>query len=144
VVLRPRQDSISHPGSPVQKSPLPSPSSRPQLLLESAHRAPEQIFHRWARRVRTIANRRIVSPSIRLAILAAQLLITLQPCLSEGMNSLVVYPLICMAMLEFSIPNLKFWQVGLALMLHSALLYLAWRTDRLCRTSDATWSWEGD
>ena len=61
---------------------------------------------------------------------------TLQPCLSQGMNAVIVYPIIAIALLEFSISDLRVWKAGLAALLHICVLVIALRMGRLCRTLD--------
>ncbi|EXJ95856.1 IKS protein kinase [Capronia coronata CBS 617.96] len=151
VVLRSKRASASlaSPSSPSSPTSEKSPV-RQQLLLEAAsqHESADGRlgFHNnnnhynyinahFTTSIRATLNQPISSPPLRLVILALKLLSTLQPCLAVGMNALVVYPLICIALLEFSVPspNLRVWKAGVAMVLHVAVLAVALSTESLCR-----------
>ncbi|KIW17513.1 hypothetical protein PV08_04707 [Exophiala spinifera] len=86
----------------------------------------------WVRRLSIALDRPMTTPSTRILVLGLKLLSTLQPCMSYGMNASVVYPLICLALLEFAVPNIRVWKATLVMMAHFAILIVAMRTDRLC------------
>lgn len=138
MVLRAKRTSISLPSSPLQKSSTQSPL-QPQLLLELNGPTNLPVQHALIHRVRTLLNAPMTSSSTRIAILTLKLISTLQPCLSRGMNALVVYPIIALALLEFSLATLQAWKVLSAGLLHFLVLVVAWRTHKLCRASDSGW-----
>ncbi|KIV77903.1 hypothetical protein PV11_09679 [Exophiala sideris] len=146
IILRPKHasTSASQPNSPIHKSPISTSPVRPQFLLEPAqpqhHHADALSQHMHT--ISGVLHRPLTSPSIRLVILGLKLLSTLQPCLSYGINAVVVYPLICFALLEFSIADLRVWKAGLAMILHFGVLAVAIRTHSLCRSSEL-FAWEG-
>lgn len=152
MVLRTRQPSASLPTSPVQKSsqellPPVTPPLRHQLLLEPAQPLPAPgtlgaFLTRNSNRIRALAHTRITSSSTRLVILGFKLLSTLQPCLAYGMNARIVYPLIGVALAEFSVPDLQVWKALLAILLHCAALLFALRSGRLCRAPESVLAWE--
>lgn len=149
IVLRARQASASMPTSPLQKSPqqLPqtgTPPVRQQLLLEPAQPAPppDTFLARASRRAHTLAHTRIISSSTRLAILGVKLVSTLQPCLGYGMNAALVYPVIGIALAEFSVLDMQVWKALLAMLLHCGILILALRSGRLCRAPEAVLAWD--
>lgn len=138
MILRGNRGSVSLPTSPLQKSPTLSPV-RKQLLLEHIRRNDQPARSRLSDRVRMVLNMHLASPSTRILILTLKLISTLQPCLSQGMNALTVYPVIAIALLEFSVGDLRVWQAGLAALLHVLVLTIAWRTHRLCQSSSGGW-----
>ncbi|KAK5460937.1 putative serine/threonine-protein kinase iks1 [Exophiala xenobiotica] len=122
-----------------------SPVLRPQLLLEPPAHAqgsePEQrvgvmatlssinrMLFGWVN-----LNQPITTPSTRLLMLGLKLLSTLQPCMSYGMNASLVYPLICLALLEFAVPHIRVWQATAMMMVHFGVLAVALRMDKLCQ-----------
>ncbi|KAK6364636.1 putative serine/threonine-protein kinase iks1 [Exophiala oligosperma] len=86
----------------------------------------------WVRRLSVVLDRPITAPSTRLLVLGLKLLSTLQPCMSYGMNASVVYPLICLALLEFAVPDIRVWKAGVVMAVHFVVLAFAIRTDTLC------------
>lgn len=138
MVLRAKGTSISLPSSPLQKSSTQSPV-QPQLLLELNGPTNPRVHPALVNRVRTFLDSPMTSSSTRIAILTLKLISTLQPCLSQGMNALVVYPIIALALLEFSLANLRVWKVLSAGLLHLVVLVVAWRTHKLCRDSGSGW-----
>lgn len=151
VILRSKRASASHPTSPYQKSPDNMSPIRPQLLLEPAHqndadgrRSALLLRHPALARLSLVLDRRLTSPSTRLIILALKLLSTLQPCLPYGMNAVVVYPLICAALLEFSwTADPRVWKVAAALLVHFVVLAVAVKSGYLCRSPGlASWQRE--
>lgn len=149
IILRPKPtSSSSQPSSPTrQKSPTDMSPVRTQFLLEPAHAQQEDHHRRGVTRhlhnVLGVLNRPVTSASLRLVILGLKLLSTLQPCLSSGINAVVVYPLICLALLEFSVTDLRVWKAALASLVHFGVLAVAWRTHRLCRNPNELFaSWE--
>lgn len=150
IILRPKHtSSSSQPSSPTrQKSPTDISPVRTQFLLEPAHAQQDDHHHYYGltRRLHTVLgvlNRPVTSASLRLVILGLKLLSTLQPCLSSGINAVVVYPLICLALLEFSVADLRVWKAALASLVHFGVLAVAWRTHRLCRNSNELFApWE--
>ena len=138
MIFRGNRGSVSLPTSPLQKSPALSPVRR-QLLLEHVDRSDRPAASRLFDRVRDALNTSLASPSTRVAILTLKLISTLQPCLSEGMNAVIVYPVIAIALLEFSVQDLRLWKAGLAGLLHVLVLAVAWKTHRLCRNPNAGW-----
>ncbi|KIW30557.1 hypothetical protein, variant [Cladophialophora immunda] len=138
MILRAKRASASLPSSPLKKSPTTSPV-RQQLLLEPAQQLDRSALSLFLDRIYTFLNAPITSPSTRLAILGVKLFITLQPCLSQGMNAIVVYPIIATALLEFSLTHLRIWKALIAMLAHVFVLSFAWRTDRLCQGSNGGW-----
>jgi serine/threonine protein kinase len=132
-----KRNSISLPTSPLQKSAAQSPVRR-QLLLEHVqlYDSPPSSLVRG--RIRAVLNMPVTSTS-RIAILTLKLISTLQPCLSQGINALIVYAIMAIALLEFSVSDLRVWKAGLAALLHVVVLTVAWRTDRLCRSPTDGW-----
>lgn len=152
MILRSKRASAS--SSPLaEKSPV-----RHQLLLEPAQQDGQVVLdhnntiattavtpHASVRRPVSLLLSLVTPPTLRLVILGLKLLSTLQPCLAVGMNAVVVYPLICMALLEFSVPDLRLWKTALALLLHVAVLIVALRSDSLCRVPSRNLvTWEDD
>jgi len=149
IILRARQPSASMPTSPIQKSPQQSqppttPPVRHQLLLEPPQPAPhpDTFLARISYHARTLAYTYISSRSTRLAILGIKLFSTLQPCLAYGLNATLVYPLIGVALAEFSTPDIQLWKAVLALLLHCAILIFALKSGRLCRAPEPVLAWE--
>ncbi|KIX07025.1 uncharacterized protein Z518_05001 [Rhinocladiella mackenziei CBS 650.93] len=145
IILRSNHASSSLPGSPLQKSPVASSPVRPQqLLIESAQ--PQQntqgFMLVFAEQFRSALTVPVTSSSTRVAILAIKLISTLQPCLATGMNALVVYPILFLALLEFSIPEVHVWKAAGAMVAHFALLALAFRAEVLCRSTHSWMAWD--
>ena len=144
VIIRPRQSSTSAPTSPIKRSSTsPSPVRR-QLLLESAHSSPQTLISRTVTRVKSFAEDPITSPSLRMAILGLKLLSTLQPCLYRGINATTAYPVIAIALAEFSVQDYRVWKATLAFLIHLGILGFAMRYNKLCRHPGTTWEWDGD
>ena len=139
VVFRGKRASVSIPNSPLQTSPTRSPV-RHQLLLEDIHSEPPPVPRLLVERARSLLSAPIRSSAFRTALLTLKLISTLQPCLSQGMNALVVYPVIAIALLEFSVSDLRVWKAGLAGMLHVLVLWVAWKTGRLCQNTNGGWA----
>ncbi|KIW84492.1 hypothetical protein Z517_03742 [Fonsecaea pedrosoi CBS 271.37] len=143
MILRAKRASSSLPSSPLQKSPAHSPT-RQQLLLEPAQEVDRPPLSLFLDRVYNFLNVPITSPSTRVVVLGVKLFSTLQPCLSQGMNAIVVYPIIATALLEFSLTRLRLWKALVAMLAHFIVLSLAWRTDKLCQNPNGGWmQWDG-
>lgn len=136
MIWRTKHSSASHPSSPLQRSPSSDSPVRPQLLLEPPGGEAEQTpLSMLLVRSRGMLNAPVNSPSTRVVILGLKLLSTLQPCLSHGMNAMIVYPLIFLALLEFSLSDLRMWKASVAMLVHFSVLAVALRMDLLCRGS---------
>ncbi|OCT46735.1 putative protein kinase [Cladophialophora carrionii] len=133
-----KRNSISLPTSPLQKSPAQSPVRR-QLLLEHIQLYDTAPSFLLRDRIHAVLNMPVTSSTSRVAILTLKLISTLQPCLSQGMNALIIYPIMALALLEFSISDLRVWKAGLAALLHVVVLTVAWRTHRLCLSPSGGW-----
>ncbi|KAL2438962.1 putative serine/threonine-protein kinase IKS1 [Exophiala dermatitidis] len=99
-------------------------------------------------RISSILNQRITSPSLKLLILALKLFSILQPCqsqftdLSGGFNAAIVYPMIAVAVLEFSMRDLRVWKAALAMAVHVVVVVGAVKTGTLCRQPPARLAWD--
>lgn len=144
MTLRSKRGSASLPSSPLQKSPVGASPVRQQLLLEPAHQTDRPALSVLLDRTCALINTPINSPATRIAILGLKLLTTLQPCLSQGINAIIVYPIICIALFEFSLTDLRIWKTGMAMLGHFSVLFLALRTETLCRGSGAWILWEAE
>ncbi|EXJ81292.1 IKS protein kinase [Capronia epimyces CBS 606.96] len=144
IVLRSIPVSASA-ASPISKqSPREGSPVRQQLLLEAAQQDNAATSVRSINILLAFLYQPMTSPTLKLVILGLKLLSTLQPCLAVGMNAVVVYPLICTALLEFSMADVRLWKAGVAMLLHVAVLLLALRTDRLCRASPGLMTWDAE
>ena len=135
---------------PTVASALPSPTRSPtpsfhplnpstehqQLLLPPP--SPHRSFLSHLLRIST------PSTAIRATILTIKLLSTLQPCMTHGMNAVTVYPLLALAILEFTLTPLQLWEVVLFGITHITALTLARRYNALCapRTGEMEWRWD--
>lgn len=166
IILRPRQRSQHHhvelessPTSPIYDShstlPLPSPTSerKAQLLLPPAS-PPEQstLLHT---RILPVLRTHVTPPLLRATILLVKLLTLIHPCLTStvagggGVNTAVVYPLIVLAVVEFSLvmgPPVV-WKSVVFGAVHLVVVALAVRKGWLCGSSSnggggARWAWD--
>jgi serine/threonine protein kinase len=131
VVLRAHRGSVSLPTSPILKSET-SPVRR-QLLLEQPQYA-QRADDSYTSKLLTLLRQHITSPTTRVVVFAIKLLSALQPCLSQGLNVTIVYPIIAVALWEFSKSDLRLWQSGVLSLLHFSVLAFAWRSGYLCRS----------
>lgn len=130
--LRPHKQLLLEPPTPItEEDYMRHPLRHMHMHMHMQPYNPDS----WVRRLSVALDRPITTPSTRLLMLGLKLLSTLQPCMSYGMNASVVYPLICLALLEFAVPNIRAWKAGVAMMMHFAILTVAMRTDRLCTPS---------
>ncbi len=106
---------------------------RSQLLLEPAQESEQRGVVTLSNRIYVLLNQPLTTPSTRLLMLGLKLLSTLQPCMSYGMNATLVYPLICLALLEFAVPNIRILTATAMMLVHFGVLAVAMRMDRLCR-----------
>ena len=106
---------------------------RSQLLLEPAQESEQRGVVTLSNRIYVLLNQPLTTPSTRLLMLGLKLLSTLQPCMSYGMNATLVYPLICLALLEFAVPNIRILTATAMMLVHFGVLVVAMRMDRLCR-----------
>ena len=147
IVLRPRPYVTSALPSPTHNETQPilpsSPDRKQQLLLPSPYRPPSSSIVR-------VLTLLISSSTLRALILVTKLLSTLQPCVSEGMNATIVYPLLMLAVIEFTLsPDLyRLWTAALFLIVHSLTLGLALSNSALCASrlrNEGPWegAWEG-
>ena len=170
VIIRPRPSVTSALPSPTHngtntdtKDPLiqaPSPERRPpQLLLPSPSHHHPPPPPPLSSPLLNFLTKPITSPTLRAAILVIKLLTTLQPCLSQGMNATVVYPLLTLAVVEFTLSPVvyRLWTAVLLLAIHGVAVAVAWRNGVLCASSTGssgssglssmrmppTGSWEG-
>jgi serine/threonine protein kinase len=140
--------SVSVPTSPTPLSAHDSILPRPEQLLLAdtaaggAHGNRQHLVLRLLDRLSVWMDQPITSTSVRMVILGLKLLSTLQPCLSHGINAAIVYPMICFALLEFSMANLRRWQAGSIMAIHFAVLALALRTNNLCRSPKSLLAWD--
>ena len=147
VVLRPRPYVTSALPSPTGNetktthSLPPGPEHRQQLMLSPPPHLPQSST------VVRLLTFPITSSSLRAIILVVKLLSTLQPCISEGMNATVVYPLLTLAVFEFTLspPLYRLWTIVLLLAIHLLTIWLAVRNDVLCMNPlPRSRSWETD
>ena len=133
VVLRPRPYATSalpsptHNGNDTKQSLPLSPERRTQLLLPSPHQ-----HSSWT--VLRFLTLPVTSSTFRAAILVIKLLSTLQPCINEGMNASVVYPLLTLAVFELTLgPEIyRVWTAALLSAIHAVTLSLALSNGVLC------------
>jgi serine/threonine protein kinase len=138
MILRGKRASDSLPNSPLQKAPHQPPVQR-RLLLEQPPAQEGRGRRVLFARARQVLHAPITSSTIRVSALAIKLVSILQPCLSDGINMMVVYPLIGVALIEFSVVNIQVWKAGLAALLHVVLVVLLWKMGRLCRNPNGGW-----
>jgi serine/threonine protein kinase len=147
LMLRPRQrhaTAQSMPTSPATEQGPPSQHNpvlerKPQLLLPPAPRRSSM-----KNRIITFVNRPIDMPLVRSLILLAKVFSALHPCLTRsggGFNTAVVYPLIVLAVTEFSLPSPpRVYMSAMFAFLHCAALMVALRWSFLCSSSAELWS----
>ncbi|KPI45842.1 putative serine/threonine-protein kinase iksA [Cyphellophora attinorum] len=148
LILRPRQRQTtaqSMPTSPVTEQPPPSLHSpvlerKPQLLLPPA---PRQSSRRD--RIAAFATRPVDTPLVRSLILLAKVFSVLHPCLSisgGGLNTAAIYPLIVLAVTEFSLPSPPRVHTSMLFaFVHGVALTMALRWGLLCSPSSSIWTW---
>ena len=125
VILRPK---IPFPPPATSNGTLPSPSPerRTQLLL------PPPTEHDLLSIVTHTLETHITTTSIRGLILLFKMVSVLQPCMANGLNASVVYPLLTLAALEMTLMPYQVWKgVSLALV-HVVVLAVALRYNILC------------
>ena len=134
VVVRPRK--VEHPPrSPV----LRTPSSSPQLMLPPP--PPSSAMVKVFRALNSPAS---VS-GIKVAVLCAKVFSLFSPCQPYAADPWVVYPLLCVASLDFvNVGNGMGWRGGRAgsfvlLVLHAAVVAMLYRSDRLCARRGVGW-----
>ncbi|RMZ90185.1 hypothetical protein DV736_g2605, partial [Chaetothyriales sp. CBS 134916] len=123
VILRPKQPlpsaaSATHnSGSPDLQQPLllPPPHERAQWFT-----------------VIGLLQSDIHSITLRGVILVAKLMTTLQPCMTQGLNVSVVYPLITLAALEMTVTQYQVWKATLFGVAHLAVVVIAMHYSLLC------------
>ena len=152
IVLRPRNrhaSATSTPASPSHEHPpsgLASPiyERKPQLLLPPA---PESRPSAFAGRIRAFLNSSVESSAMRSTILLTKLFSALHPCLGRNtgrINTLVVYPLMVVAVVEFSRTSPPKVRTSLAfVLLHCIVLIIALRQNLLCGMTATSWKWNG-
>lgn len=147
VIIRPRPyvtsalPSPTHNGTDTKDPIQPSPERRPQLLLPGPDHPPSSPIVGFL----TLP---ITSSTLRAVVLVVKLVSTLQPCISEGMNASVVYPLITLAVSEFTLSPVvyRLWTAVLLLSVHVVTVSLALRNGVLCASRlsmPRTGTWEG-
>lgn len=146
VVLRPRPyvtsalPSPTYNGNDTKHAELfpTSAERRPQLLLPGPHHQPSSPIVRFL-------SRSIASSTLRAVVLVVKLLSTLQPCMNQGMNAPVVYPLIGLAVFEFTLSPLVYraWTLVVLSAIHALTLGLALSNNVLCANGLPRASWEG-
>ena len=139
LTLRPRTASAlpSPTRSPTHDlQPLNHTPERQQLLLPSPERHPSRLLH--------LLQISTTSTAIRASILSIKLLSTLQPCMSRGMNAVTVYPLLALAILEFTLTPPQLWEMISFGITHVVALMVAGRYNVLCapRTAEMEWRWD--
>lgn len=124
------QDIILH--NPTISSPRDEPNSpdfpsrAPLLLLP-----PEISPNRFAK-IREILRLPNTAYSLRAAILFAKIVTFLQPCASKGINPIVVYPMLLLAIIEFTLPSFIVLRSSLAMLAHLIILGTAYKFNTLC------------
>lgn len=151
MVLRPRHRHAavhSSPASPsIEHSPpaLPSPTyeRKAQLLLPPA---PETGRASVLARLTAFGRLRIPSPLFRSLVLLIKIFTALHPCLSGkigGINTAVVYPLIVLAVAEFSLSSPPLVRTSaLFALAHIIALVVALRNSVLCSSGSNLWAWK--
>lgn len=157
IVLRPRQRHAavtSNPTSPVHEHlppllPSPSPERKAQLLLPPAS---PPLPPSLASRTHDALQMHVTSPLLRTTILLAKVFSLLHPCLSSRVardaapNAALVYPLIVLAALEFSLDrSSQLWKSLLFGLVHVVALLVAVRQGVLCSngrggTGEVAWT----
>jgi serine/threonine protein kinase len=163
IILRPRQRqamATSVPTSPIHENlpapfPSPSPERKAQLLLPPAGPImPPTPFMRTCEILQTP----VTSPLFKATVLLFKLLSLLQPCigtvraspLAGSINAAVVYPLIVLAVFEFSLVGRpRVWKSLMFGFIHVVALTAMMRNGALCTPSSNSttlvWpTWEAD
>ena len=87
----------------------------------------------------------IISSYLRTVLLLIKIISTLQPCITEGMNAAIVYPVLTLAVVEFTLAPEVYRLLTLVLLctIHGTVLALAVSNGVLCaRTLRSRVSWE--
>jgi serine/threonine protein kinase len=144
VVLRPRPYVQSALPSPVLNESTPhsiSPHKQQQQLLLPPPTPPTTTS-----RILTLLRTPVSSSPLRALILTLKLLSILHPCIasSSGLNGTAVYPLLALAVVEFTlIPEVYVvWVLGMLMALHLVVLGLVWWSGVLCASGRQLRSWE--
>jgi serine/threonine protein kinase len=134
VVVRPRKAEYP-PHSPVLRTRSPSP----QLMLPPPPPSSAVV------KVFRVVNSPASVSGIKVAVLCAKVFSLFSPCQPYAADPWVVYPLLCMASLDFvTVGNGMGWRGGRAgslvlLVLHAAVVAVLYRWDRLCATRGVGW-----
>jgi hypothetical protein len=74
---------------------------------------------------------------LRTLVLGAKIISLLQPCAAKGINPIVVYPMMLLAIIEFAVTKYAVLGGLLAMLAHLIVLGTALKLNTLCATS--TW-----
>ncbi|RMZ80636.1 hypothetical protein DV738_g2617, partial [Chaetothyriales sp. CBS 135597] len=116
VILRPKQpvpltaSAVHTNGSAEIVQPLLLPPPHERVLLSS---------------ISNLLQSEISSTALRGLILVVKLMTTLQPCMSQGLNVSVVYPLITLAAIEMTVPQYQLWKATLFGVVHLVVVLTA-------------------
>ena len=123
-----KREIVLHPhvSSPRDEQPSEFPLHSPLLLLPpDTHAKPSSIL-------RNLPMSPSTTYAVRTLVLSAKILSLLQPCASRGINPVVVYPMMLLAIIEFAIT--KYALIGglLAMLAHLIVLGTALKLNTLC------------
>lgn len=120
IVLRP------HVSSPQDEQAPEFPTHPPLLLLPPG--APAKRALTFSSMLRSTS----VTYTCRVLLLSAKLVSLLQPCASRGINPIVVYPMMLLAIIEFAVPRYAWIGGSMATLAHLIVLVIALYLNTLC------------